>query len=110
MPTTRSAQLALATFSGTGTHNVYTAPAGKRVILKSASVQNRSTTPGKLYLQVQGIGSVAQFFTSPDLAQYADAYETFWIVLKPGDVLQVVSPTATSFSVMASGAELVLDP
>lgn len=107
----RSIQLAAHRTVGTTAETLYTCPAGRRTILKSAVYSWRtSIVPGTLRLILDPTGAVAATgidYWAPTF-QLEAVHRSMWVVLNAGDVLTVTASHASAAFVVLSGAELVL--
>ena len=106
----RSKQLGLGTSLGTGTHDLYTVPAGYRTIVKSLVLWNRFGTAQRVVVGIlSGSTLLADFVVV--LAATSNAAETNvlqpWIVMEAGQKIQV-APQGGTVDAIVSGAELLL--
>ena len=105
-----STQLGAAYSLGTGTTVLYTVPAGYRTILKSIVIHNNAAAAQQPYVGSKHSGTYvweARVALTANGTVGDTAYIAPWIVLNPGDTLQVV-PGAASINIVLSGAELKL--
>jgi hypothetical protein len=94
-----------------GNHTLYTCPAGTRAIVKSIWMRNNTAAAitGAWSVIVSG-GPTVNFFQP--LAATPAAGSTVkiepWLVLRPGDVLQVAGVAGSGVDCYVSGTELIL--
>lgn len=91
---------AVTTTASPGT-TIYTVAAGKRIIFRMINIRNlNSGTAQQFTVRVNGRAAFAPSTTAGGSSQVAN----LWIVLMPGDVLQVQAGLAAGGNVIASGS------
>lgn len=101
----RATQLAQTLVNGTSPTTVYTTPTGKRCILKSLVVQNYSGTGSDVQLRVGTLGTIMRLHVNA-YGSGGDSVQAFyWLVLNPGEVIQITRVSAGQVGVQLSGSE-----
>lgn len=106
----RTKQLVLVTLTqvvpGAGT-NIYTAPAGETVIVKSIYVWNNAPAAAVPDMAVRTAGGNSYPFNRDSVAAGAVLrIDPMWVVLMPGDSIRTNPSIAGQFRYAISGAEL----
>ena len=102
----RSKQLAIGT-APAGTTTVYTVPSGHTTIIRSLIATNGNATAQAVLWKILGVaGSITLPPINFAVPQFGAVVIEQWIVLQPGDKLQVITTVGT-VGFVASGAELV---
>lgn len=106
----RTKQLVVGRFGvASTTTNLYTAPSGETVILKSIAVSNRSTGSRVFSLGLTPVGKPATFWHRETIPAGETRYHDRWVVMLPGDLLTLqgfAGEGTDSFFIWISGAEL----
>jgi hypothetical protein len=105
-----STQLGLHNAIGTSDITLYTAPAGKRTIVKNALARSYSSVVTDLYLEVKRSGTIVCSYVFHFATAGSDgdtANLNTWFVLDAGDSLHTHA-TSSSCSLIVSGSELTL--
>lgn len=92
----------------TGGGTVYTVPSGRITIVRSVRAVNTSGANALLTLGVNGLAAANAVIWALKLRSGQHIEDDCWWVLEEGDTLQAKSSTATSLTLLVSGAELVL--
>lgn len=107
----RSSRIIVDKETATGQHNIYTAPAGKVVLIKSIAAYNSGG--GTMTYSVGAVDSVSGFrvdwvgrYTANPLASNESETELGWWVLEPADVFFVNLISGGPISIWVSGAVL----
>jgi hypothetical protein len=78
---------------------VYTVPAGHRIILKNAQMQNPGASAHSWGIRL----SAALVIEQASLASGGSATRSWWIVLNPGENLQLLQVVGSTISYVLSG-------
>jgi hypothetical protein len=106
-----SNQLAATSFSDTTAHSIYTVPSTVRTIVKSIVVRSAASSGVDVSFIVRsGSTNLSTFnvFCAASGTNGATQFVAPWIVLLPGQVLQVQFNNASGGWVTVSGSELAL--
>lgn len=104
---TRSKRLAIGSLGSSGSHSIYTCPAGVTALVKHAVWEDGSGTVTTSVMSVQAVtsGATGPVFAAFDLAAYHLGGGDTWVVLEPGDQL-LLYISAFPFTYLIAGAEL----
>lgn len=92
------------TISSTTATNLYTVPAGDRIVLRTVSVQNQSSSAVVFTLALSGGPTIVLISTNPEGTSGDNFQWRPWIVLPAGAVLQGKVLTAHAVGVILSGS------
>lgn len=85
--------------------NVYTVPAGHRIILKSIAVRNLNPSAGVTWFVVIDSTLVFTNLLGPGSTSSSGSFEWRpWIVIGPGSVLKLTCSASTGIGCVVSGA------
>lgn len=91
--------------STTGWTTAYTVPAGQRAILKSINVYNVAGSSNRAFLQLSSGRNLREIDLGAANTSAGSVTAEVWIVLEPGDVVQVGNGTASPIDYVLSGTE-----
>jgi len=108
MATLRATQFASGIISGTSAIDIYTVPSGHKAILKSLTVQevSGSNTVVNVRLSAFGTWFGQALVAYPDDNSHRDL--RLWVVLEPGQVLQLQRINAGQVTYTASGSLMTI--
>lgn len=90
--------------SGTAVHDLYTVPTGYRFIIKMVTVQEVSGSSCTAQLRLSPLGTIFTW----NLVAYGSAGSrdvgNFWIVVDPGEKIQMARSTSGDITVTISGS------
>ena len=102
----RTTEFTRGVVSDTSTHDIYTVPAGKRIILKRVSLLEGSGTARTVQIRLRGVGA----FLIKNIAAYpadgASVEVERWTVFNAGDVLQIKLSASGDVVYVLSGSLL----
>lgn len=108
MPALRATQFASGLITGTAVTNIYTVPAGKKAIIKDITLQEVSGVACQVNVRLSAFGTfrVVNLSAYPAGGSYND--ETMWVVLEPGQVLQLNRSNSGSYTYTVSGSLMTI--
>jgi hypothetical protein len=84
--------------------NVYTVPAGDRVVLRNLQARNLNGGASQtIYVELNAILIFTALLTSGG-SSGGSISQNFWVVMNPADVLKIAASTTTGFGVVVSGS------
>lgn len=104
MAALHATQVFLGTITGTSVTTVYTVPSGYRFILKFVSVQEVSGSSCIVQLRSGSTGTIFSFVLTAYSTGTSAQVGNFWIVLNPGDTVQLARSNSGQVTATVSGS------
>lgn len=108
MATLRATQFAAGAITGTAVTNIYTVPAGHKIILKSISVLNAGGVATNINVRKSAFGSFRNYALAAFGAAGCSVTDHTWIVFEAGDVIQINSNVNVTYTYVICGSLMVI--
>lgn len=82
---------------------MYTVPAGHRVILRSINVYNVTGSGNRAFVSLSSGRNIAEITLAAANTAGGSVNQQVWIVLEPGDTIQIGNGNATAIDYILSG-------
>lgn len=89
--------------SSTGSVSVYTVPSGKRAVLRSINVYNVTGSGNRAFVSLSSGRNIFEITLAAANTAGGSVNQQVWLVLEPGDVIQIGNANATAIDYILSG-------